>query len=128
MKKILSIASLLFLSAAPAFADIPPMESEYTRDRSEALEQFNPELGETCLKDFSEKRHGEVKSAGEPAYNDLISRGVYKTVFWNHSDRGVAFTMPVKTMHGEDERAGDIACLYSVRGKRLYFELSQQLF
>lgn len=127
MKSVTLFLSALFV-ATPVMAEVSSLETEYTKDRSHAIEQFSPALGESCLKDFSEKKKGEVKPAGVAAYNDLISRKVYKTVYWSHSDRGVAFTMPVQTAEGDKEAAGDIACLYSVRGKRLYFELSQQLF
>ncbi|MFO0389375.1 MAG: hypothetical protein ACK502_06620 [Alphaproteobacteria bacterium] len=116
------------LAAFPAYADISPVENQYTKDREQAIAQFSPELGKHCLKDFSDKKKRPVEPLGSAAYSDMISRQVYKTVFWNHSDRGVAFTLPVKAGEGTAQVSGDIACLYSVKDGNLKFELSQQLF
>ncbi len=120
--RVLFAAALV--AAFPAYADISETQNQYAKDRAKAISEFTPELGKHCLKDFSDKKKKAIEPLGTAAYSDLISRQVYKTVFWNHSDRGVAFTLPVKA----GDVAGDIACLYSVKDGGLQFELSQQLF
>ncbi len=120
--RIIYLAALV--ATFPAYADISEIQSQYAKDREKAISGFTVELGKYCLKDFSDKKKKIIEPLGSAAYSDLISRQVYKTVFWNHSDRGVAFTLPVKT----GDTAGDIACLYSVKDGALTFELSQQLF
>ncbi len=112
------------IAAFPAYADISENQNQYAKDREKAISQFTPELGKHCLKDLSDKKKQSIEPLGTASYNDLISRQIYKTVFWNHSDRGVAFTLPVKA----GDATGDIACLYSVKDGGLTFELSQQLF
>ncbi len=127
MRKLF-LALVAIGAAFSARADISPQEIQYAQDREKAIRQFNAALRDRCLQDFSQKWKRSVKPLGQAAYSDAISRQVYTLVFWNHSDRGVAFTLPVEAKSTDGHFQGDIACFYAVDDKKLHFQLSQQVY
>jgi hypothetical protein len=99
-------------------------EERYVLDREQAIAAITSELRQRCLSDFSQKgSHRNLTPLGSLAFNDTLSRVVYDTIYWRHSDRGVAFTMPVRA----DNEVGNVGCFYAVTDKGLEFQLSQQI-
>ena len=117
--------------AEAALVDQPANQANFRKAAEAALAGAKPqsqngfkvELAKRCLKDFvaKDKEHQPI---GEPVYNDLVSRSVYREIYWKQGDRGVAFTVPGKT---DNEIAGDVGCFYSMTDRGLKFELSQWL-
>lgn len=112
----------VLMAAVPALAD-----EGYETDREAAIAAFTPELGKNCLDDFAHKSRKDLVPLGALAFNEPLSREVYRMMYWSGSDRGVAFTMPVKTQEQGREVAGNVACFYAVDAGRLHFQLSQQV-
>ena len=117
------IAMLLVLAPLSAMAETT-QEERYVHDREQAITRITPELGERCLHDFSQKgKHQQLAPLGSLAFNDSLSREVYEMMYWKRSERGVAFTMPVRA----DNQVGNLGCFYAVTDQGLEFELSQQI-
>lgn len=105
-------------------------DAQYQRDKSQAMAQLDGNLQKQCLEDVSRKVSAQtvVKPLAKPHFSDAISHVVYRQFYWNGSDRGVAFTMPVQA---HDQARGpiatDIACFYAMTDSGLKFQLSQQV-
>lgn len=105
-------------------------EEQYLRDKDFAIKEASPALGQQCLQDISKKISSGtlVNQTAKLAFNDNITREVYRNFYWNKSDRGVAFIMPIQV---NDKILGnittEIACFYSLTDSGLEFQLSQQI-
>lgn len=119
----------LCMCAMPFAAMAAPVDLHHDRDM--AVKSLTPELQQQCLNDFAKRRVPELSqlsTAGGLYFNDRISKEVHRMVFWKHSDRGVAFTLPVKARHPQvGNVSAEVVCLYSVADDGLAFELSQPL-
>lgn len=136
MQPFLSYIALTFAFTCavplPAHAEIDnrKTEEQYLRDKNFAIQQVNNNLKQQCLQDISKKiKSGAVvNQTAELSFNDSITREVYREFYWNKSDRGVAFIMPVQA---NDKLRGnitsEIACFYAMTDSGLEFQLSQQI-
>lgn len=118
----------LALLATPALAATDLQKFE--QDRQLAEHSITRAEEKTCLADFSTKiaHPDSLKAAGKFQFNNLLSRGVYEKLYWNGSDRGVAFTLPVKINDSiMGETAGNLACFYALTDSGMRFQHSQQL-
>lgn len=126
MTKLFIFLLVLLACAEPALASGAAIDTQLIRDRAVAVKAINPELAGACLADFSERNQASQSATplGALQFSDHITRIVHRVLYWNHSDRGVAFLMPIAT---DNQPATNIACLYSVTDEGLEFQLSQRV-
>jgi hypothetical protein len=109
-------AILAFVPVLPAYADI-------TQDRAFAEQHASAKLQQHCLEDFARRSGERLTPAGKLSFNEDATRMVYRALYWDGADRGVAFVLPVKA----GEMVANVACLYAVTEQGLEFQLSQQI-
>ena len=133
MKQSVSVFFCWLMLAVPALANVEPeaqTESLFQADRAIAQERASGNEQQSCLKDFAKRVGNDSKLTvdGRFAFNDLISRDVYRMLYCKGGERGVAFTMPVKM---SDPKRGEVStnvvCFYALKQEQLVFQYAQQL-
>ena len=128
MRSTIMVSAATVLLAGAAMAELPASDGQYASDREKAIAALTPEMRDRCLSDFKQKNvAAQAMPIGKLVYNDAVSQQVYHTFYWNGSDKGIAFTVPVRAAAAPDKIVGSLACFYSVTEHGLHFQLSQEI-
>ena len=133
MKQSISVLLCCLSLATPAMANVEPdaqIETLFQKDRELAQERAGGSEQQYCLKDFAKRVGDDSKLTvdGRFAFNELISRDVYRMLYWKGGERGVAFTMPVKMSDPvRGEVSTNVVCFYALKQEQLVFQYAQQL-